>query len=313
MILAVRVEEVWAYGPAITDPARVRELHDMRIAFKRLRYLLEIFRVAFPADLKPYIEQVRALQDLLGEIHDRDVQVPMLHEHLDRLAERDVAASALLVEAGAASAGATHAENASTAFRASPDEVAPSSLRPGIEALLARCTRERDELYARFLAEWARLEAAGFRARLERALAQDDDERPRRLAMDPGNAKREAQESVGGDANFVAAMLADRVGHRAGVGAIFGEPVERDGVTVIPVGRVRWGFGGGGGEGGPAGEKSEGSGGGGGVMASPAGYIQISGGTAEYRRIGLPLSPGMVLAGAVAICLTLCGFRVLMR
>ena len=128
----------------------------------------------------------------------------------------------------------------------------------------------------------------------------------------PGSAIREAEESMRG-ANDIAAMLADRVGSRAGVRAIFGDPVERDGVTVIPVGRLRWGFGGGGGTGGPAGKEGEGSGGGGGVVASPAGYIAISGGTAEYRRIGSPVSPGMMLAGAVALYLAIRGARVLVR
>ena len=48
-ILAVRIEEVYAYDGAIADAENVAELHDMRIAFKRLRYLLEIFAVAFDA------------------------------------------------------------------------------------------------------------------------------------------------------------------------------------------------------------------------------------------------------------------------
>ena len=171
-ILSVRIDEVWAFGPAVVHPGRVRELHDMRIACKRLRYLLEIFAPAFRADLTPFVEEVRGLQDILGDIHDRDVQVPMLHEHLERLAERDaVAARALVVEArpGGPSRGRAR-EDAFADFRAQLDEAGTSALRPGIEALLGRRTRERDELYARFLADWRRIEATGFRTRLERAL-----------------------------------------------------------------------------------------------------------------------------------------------
>lgn len=41
--------------------------------------------------------------------------------------------------------------------------------------------------------------------------------------------------------------LAELIGAKAGVRAVFGEPVQHGGVTVIPVARVRWGFGGGGG------------------------------------------------------------------
>jgi len=39
--------------------------------------------------------------------------------------------------------------------------------------------------------------------------------------------------------------LADRIGARATVKAAFGEPVVRGGLTVVPVARVVWGFGGG--------------------------------------------------------------------
>ena len=104
-------------------------------------------------------------------------------------------------------------------------------------------------------------------------------------------------------------MLADRVGSKAGVRVAIGDPIERDGVTVVPVGRMRWGFGGGGG--GRAGEGGEGSGGG--VAAAPVGYIEISDGAAHFRRIGLPVSPGTVIAGAVAVFLVTRGLRALLR
>ena len=128
------------------------------------------------------------------------------------------------------------------------------------------------------------------------------------------NVMREAEESVRGGMAEIPARLADRVGGHAGVRAIFGEPVERDGVTVIPVGRVRWGFGGGGGgvRGGHIAD-GEGSGGGGGAMVAPVGYIEISGGTARFQRVGLPVSPAAVVAGAVAFYLVTRGLRVLLR
>jgi hypothetical protein len=171
-ILAVRIDEVWSYAPYVTQPGRVRELHDMRIAFKRLRYLLEIFQVAFTEDLEPFIEEVKGMQDLLGDIHDRDVQVPMLNDHLEQMAERDaVAARALLRETGMSGRrGRAQREAAFERFRAQLDAAGTASERPGIEALLARRTAERDELYERFLVEWRRLGAERFRRRLERAL-----------------------------------------------------------------------------------------------------------------------------------------------
>ncbi len=171
-ILAVRIDEVWSFDRFVTHPGNVRELHDMRIACKRLRYLLEIFEIAFPADLGPFIDEIKDLQDLLGEIHDRDVQVPMLLDHLERLAERDAtAARELVCQTGPASRmSQVRREAAFARFRAQLDEAGTVTERPGIEALLARRTRERDELYERFLLEWRRLTAERFRRRLERAL-----------------------------------------------------------------------------------------------------------------------------------------------
>lgn len=171
-ILAVRIDEVWAFTQFVTHPGNVRELHDMRIACKRLRYLLEIFELAFPADLGPFIDQIKDLQDLLGEIHDRDVQVPMLHDHLELLAERDAAAARELLRRTDPTGGMTEPRREADfeRFRAELDEAGTLSERPGIAALLTRRTRERDELYDRFLVEWRRLTAERFRRRLERAL-----------------------------------------------------------------------------------------------------------------------------------------------
>jgi uncharacterized spore protein YtfJ len=39
--------------------------------------------------------------------------------------------------------------------------------------------------------------------------------------------------------------MAERLGAVARAATIFAEPVERDGITVIPVAKAQWGFGGG--------------------------------------------------------------------
>ncbi|MEA2412317.1 MAG: hypothetical protein QOC77_2878 [Thermoleophilaceae bacterium] len=65
--------------------------------------------------------------------------------------------------------------------------------------------------------------------------------------------------------------LGERVGLSARASAVFGDPVVRDGVTVIPVAKTTWGFGGG--SGGEAG--NVGSGGGGGGIVSPIGFIEV--------------------------------------
>jgi uncharacterized spore protein YtfJ len=62
---------------------------------------------------------------------------------------------------------------------------------------------------------------------------------------------------------------------------VFGEPYERDGVTVIPAARIQGGAGGGGGEG-PDGQ-GKGSGSGFGLMARPVGAFVIREGRVSWQ------------------------------
>jgi uncharacterized spore protein YtfJ len=97
--------------------------------------------------------------------------------------------------------------------------------------------------------------------------------------------------------------LAERIGARASVEAVFGEPITRGDLTVIPVARVRWGFGGGGGhsDASPTGAAS-GSGGGGGVAANPIGYLEIRQSSAAFQPIRdqYPSPVLLLAAGATA-------------
>ena len=75
--------------------------------------------------------------------------------------------------------------------------------------------------------------------------------------------------------------LAERIRGTARASAVFGQAVEAQGVTVIPVARAKWAFGGGSG----ARDGEHGGGGGGGTSVSPVGYIELSAGEARFRRI----------------------------
>ena len=110
--------------------------------------------------------------------------------------------------------------------------------------------------------------------------------------------------------------LAERLGATAAASAVFGTPVERDGVTVIPVARVRWGFGGGGG--GRNAKAQDGWGGGGGVQAAPLGFIEVRDGGAQYRRVHDPLRLAIAalllpLSFAAAATVTIVTFAALAR
>jgi uncharacterized spore protein YtfJ len=102
--------------------------------------------------------------------------------------------------------------------------------------------------------------------------------------------------------------LGERIGTQASVKAVFGEPTQRGEVTVIPVARVRWGYGGGGGTG-PMNKPTTngetvagGSGVGGGVMAAPMGYLEVRPTGAVYVPLVSPyLNPALVLAIGISI------------
>jgi CHAD domain-containing protein len=92
-IVRTRTDELFAFMPRAADPGEVEHLHDMRIAAKRLRYILEIAE----QEAGPYVatasKRTKELQDLLGEIHDCDVSLPRVLALAERARGEDVAAA----------------------------------------------------------------------------------------------------------------------------------------------------------------------------------------------------------------------------
>jgi uncharacterized spore protein YtfJ len=77
------------------------------------------------------------------------------------------------------------------------------------------------------------------------------------------------------------AKLGETLGTTANVKSVFGEPIETQGRTVVPVAKIAYGFGAGGGSGpgwrrGESEHHPEGGGGGGGIRAFPAGALEIT-------------------------------------
>ncbi len=91
-IVRVRVAELRSFAPKALALKGTRAQHDMRIAAKRLRYVLEAtgFCLGDPADLAR--RSARELQGLLGEIHDCDVMLPRVRDHAAELRSEDAAA-----------------------------------------------------------------------------------------------------------------------------------------------------------------------------------------------------------------------------
>jgi CHAD domain-containing protein len=168
-IVRVRLDEVYGFVPAALDPNEAETLHDLRIAAKRLRYILEVAEPCFG----PYAEKARRrakeLQDLLGEIHDCDVTRPRV---LDLAVE--LQATDMLDVLGRAD-GAPDLDPALVAAGRH------ASAWRGLTTLAVYLAARRALLFERFLELWRDLERQGFRARLHYAIT----ERPQDEAATP--------------------------------------------------------------------------------------------------------------------------------
>jgi CHAD domain-containing protein/uncharacterized protein YjbK/transposase-like protein len=76
-----RYEEVGAYEPLLQN-ASVETLHQLRLAFKAFRYTLEFFQEVLGKEVQAVINELKAMQDHLGALHDADVTGHLLRDFL---------------------------------------------------------------------------------------------------------------------------------------------------------------------------------------------------------------------------------------
>src|SRR3954471_11786466 len=126
--VAVRAEELFEHSANVLDTSDIERVHDMRVASRRLRAVLEIYAPCFPkAQFKPLLREVKDLADALGERRDPDVL-------LDRLATLEAAL--------------------------------PKANAPGIEAFAAPIREEQERGNATLAAALERAERTDLRGRL---------------------------------------------------------------------------------------------------------------------------------------------------
>jgi CHAD domain-containing protein len=92
-----RLKEVEKLSDGLYRPLRIKPLHKMRIAAKRLRYALELFEPCWGPGISMFAKKVAALQTSLGELHDSDIWIETFGEHLNGKEKhpKDRAAAAL--------------------------------------------------------------------------------------------------------------------------------------------------------------------------------------------------------------------------
>jgi CHAD domain-containing protein len=135
-VVRVRAGEVFEHASGILDVEDIERVHDMRVATRRLRAVLEIFAACFPRKAhRRVLRDVKRLADALGERRDPDVQIASLERYAAE---------------------------------------APSADRPGVESLL-NVLRERQAAANRSLGDaLVAMEQSGLRSRLEALVAEVD-------------------------------------------------------------------------------------------------------------------------------------------
>ncbi len=136
------------FEPFICRPECVQQLHNMRIAFKRLRYTLEAFGPAYDGRLNEFIQQSKSIQTLLGDIHDCDVWLEILPLFLEQERQKTIDYFG-------------HARP----FR---------RFGPGISAILEDRQAQRAALYERFRNHWRLLREQEIWAAMLTALSTPD-------------------------------------------------------------------------------------------------------------------------------------------
>jgi len=74
-IVQTRLDELRDFAEAALAAEAATAQHDMRIAAKRLRYVLEIVEPCFGEETRAARKAAKALQTVLGELHDCDLML----------------------------------------------------------------------------------------------------------------------------------------------------------------------------------------------------------------------------------------------
>jgi CHAD domain-containing protein len=138
--VVARWDELRQWQDSLKDPNDYDRHHRMRISAKRLRYTLEICSPAYDGALNESIDAVKALQELLGDIHDCDVWVEQLQRFLEAERQRTLEHF-----------GHTRPFN---------------RLKAGIQHLNDERLAHRRQAFDRLAAEWGRLAETGLWTRL---------------------------------------------------------------------------------------------------------------------------------------------------
>ncbi|HEY6405973.1 MAG TPA: CHAD domain-containing protein [Ktedonobacteraceae bacterium] len=170
IIARIRLEELYSWSQYVDNPYNVRELHNLRIAAKRLRYTLEVFEDALPYACHAIVKELTSIQDELGALHDSDVMIALLRLCLGSQ-DSGTAYEQALVDTQKSQNKKGFILPAELVADLLDPEVAPSAeQRFGLEQMLLKQHQLREEHYNAFRQRWYQLQARDFRREILSAL-----------------------------------------------------------------------------------------------------------------------------------------------
>ena len=88
--VSVRADELFEHSADVLDTSDIERVHDMRVATRRLRAVLEIYAPCFDkAAHRNVLREVKALADALGARRDPDVQLAAIQDFAASVPEAD--------------------------------------------------------------------------------------------------------------------------------------------------------------------------------------------------------------------------------
>lgn len=163
IIARKRLDEMFGWEASVENAYAVSDLHNLRIAAKRLRYTLEIFAETFSEESFAIIKEVEQIQEELGSLHDSDVMIALLRLCLggsDSGSGYEQVLSAVAQQHGQ---GDFPVNPALLAHVLVPGREPDVEERQGLEELLRHLQAQRDSQYRAFRQHWYQLKARDFR------------------------------------------------------------------------------------------------------------------------------------------------------
>lgn len=163
IIARKRLDEMFGWEASVDNAYAVSDLHNLRIAAKRLRYTLEIFAETFSEESSAIIKEVEQIQEELGALHDSDVMIALLRLCLggqDSGSGYEQALSATAQQPGKKDFPMNPALLAHVLV---PGREPDAEERQGLEELLRHLQAQRDSQYRAFRQHWYQLKARDFR------------------------------------------------------------------------------------------------------------------------------------------------------